>query len=74
MLILTRKINEKLIIDGTIVESVIEVRGDMVKLGIDAPRSVKVFRSEVYDAIQAENRQAAASGLQLPDIGLGSRE
>ncbi|HAP43877.1 MAG: carbon storage regulator [Spirochaetes bacterium GWD1_61_31] len=74
MLILTRKINEKLIIDGTIVVSVIEVRGDMVKLGIDAPRSVKVFRSEVYDAIQAENRQAAASGLQLPDIGLGSRE
>ena len=74
MLLLTRKINEKLIIDGTIVVSVIEVRGDMVKLGIDAPRSVKVFRSEVYDAIQAENRQAAASGLQLPDIGLGSRE
>lgn len=70
MLILSRKTGEKLVINENIIVSVIEVRGDMVKLGIEAPRSVKVFRSEVFDAIQAENRMAAESALQLPLINL----
>ncbi|MBU0936960.1 MAG: carbon storage regulator CsrA [Spirochaetes bacterium] len=72
MLILTRKINEKVIINEDIIVSIIEIRGDMVKVGIEAPRSVKVFRSEVYEAIQNENRMAAESELQLPQIELGS--
>ncbi|MCK4514729.1 MAG: carbon storage regulator, partial [Spirochaetaceae bacterium] len=42
--------------------------GDQVKLGIEAPRSVKVYRQEVYDAIQAENREAARSATALPDL------
>jgi carbon storage regulator len=68
MLILTRKLNEKLIIGDGIVVSIIEVRGDQVKLGIEAPKTVKVFRQEVYDAIQEQNRLAAGSPMQLPLI------
>lgn len=44
-----------------------EIKGDQVKLGIDAPKTVKVFRQEVYDAIQAENRLAAESAAQSKD-------
>lgn len=68
MLILTRKLNEKLVIGDGIVISIIEVRGDQVKIGIEAPKSVKVFRQEVYDAIQEQNRLAAGSPMQLPLI------
>jgi len=70
MLILSRRINEKIVIGDDIVISVVEVRGDQVKLGIEAPRNVKVFRQEVYDAIQDENRKAAASLSQLPVIDI----
>lgn len=74
MLILSRRVNEKIVIGDDIVVSVVEVRGDQVKLGIDAPRNVKVFRQEVFDAIQEENkRAAAASGLKLPDIDIPLR-
>lgn len=68
MLILSRKLNEKVVIGDGIVVSIMEIRGDQIKLGIDAPKSVKVFRQEVYDAIQAENRLAAESTLALPAI------
>jgi carbon storage regulator len=50
--------------------SIIEVRGDQVRLGVDAPRAVKVFRQEVFDAIKAENKAAAESKPTLPDINL----
>jgi len=68
MLILSRRVNEKIVIGDDVVISVVEVRGDQVKLGIEAPRNVKVFRQEVFDAIQEENRRAAASPPQLPLI------
>jgi carbon storage regulator len=74
MLILSRRVNEKIVIGDDIVVSVVEVRGDQVKLGIEAPRSVKVFRQEVFNAIQEENRiAAAASGAQLPLIDIPPR-
>ncbi len=74
MLILSRRINEKIVIGDDIVVSVVEVRGDQVKLGIDAPRNVKVFRQEVFNAIQEENKKAAAaSGMQLPLIDIPPR-
>lgn len=70
MLILSRKINEKVVIGDGVVVSIVEIRGDQVKLGIEAPRSVKVFRQEVYDAIQDENRLAAGSAAELPVLEL----
>lgn len=54
MLVLTRKVNEKLVINDDIVITVVEIRGDKVRLGIEAPRSVPVHRHEVWVAIQAE--------------------
>lgn len=72
MLILSRKINEKIMIGDDIAISVIEIRGDQVKLGVDAPRSVKVFRREVFDAILSENRAAAESLSVLPEVDLGA--
>ena len=76
MLILSRKINEKIMIGDDISVSIIEIRGDQVRIGVDAPRKVKVFRQEVYDAIKAENKAAAESAPVLPqlDFGGASRE
>ncbi len=72
MLILSRKVNEKIMIGDDVSVSVIEIRGDQVKLGVDAPRSVKVFRREVFDAIMAENRAAAEGAATLPPVDLGA--
>jgi len=69
MLILTRKVDEKIVIGDDVSVSVVEIRGDQVRLGVDAPRTVKVFRKEVFDAICAENRAAAES--VLPSVGFG---
>jgi carbon storage regulator len=68
MLILSRKLDEKIIIGDDIEISIIEIHGDQVKVGVNAPRSVKVFRKEVFDAIQAENRAAAESAATLPQV------
>lgn len=57
MLVLSRKKNEVIVIGGNIRVMVIEVRGDKVRLGIDAPRDCTVHRQEVADAIAAELRQ-----------------
>ena len=54
MLVLSRKKNEKIIIGDNITIMVIEIRGDKVRLGIEAPREVTVHRQEVYEAIQRE--------------------
>ncbi len=59
MLILARKPNESIIIGDQIEISVIDIKGDQVKLGITAPKSIKVYREEVYRAIQRENIEAA---------------
>ena len=66
MLILSRKTNEKIMIGDDISISIIEIRGDQVRIGVDAPKSVKVFRQEVFDAIKAENKAAAESKVSLP--------
>ena len=70
MLILSRKINEKIMIGDDIAVSIIEIRGDQVRIGVDAPKAVKVFRQEVFDAIKAENKAAAESTLVLPALDL----
>lgn len=63
MLVLTRKLNESLVIDGDIVVTVVEVRGNRVKLGIEAPAGVGVFREEIWATIQ-EQRQATQEAAQ----------
>jgi carbon storage regulator len=71
MLILSRKINEKVVIGENITVSIIEIRGDQVRIGIDAPKKVKVFRQEVFDAIEAENRAASKSASVIPQVDFG---
>jgi carbon storage regulator len=65
MLVLSRQRDESIIIGDNIVVTVVDVRGDKVRLGIDAPREVSVHRREVYDAIRRENQQAAQ--IELDD-------
>lgn len=76
MLILARKVNERIMIGDQIEISIVDIKGDQVKLGISAPRNVKVFRHEVYEAIQEENRAAAQStaSFDLPDLGKQSHK
>ncbi len=56
MLILSRKIDEKIKIGDDITLTIIEIRGEQVKIGVEAPKNVKVFRQEVFNAIQSENK------------------
>jgi carbon storage regulator len=69
MLALTRKCGEKIVIGDNIVITVVDIKGDNVRLAIEAPREIRIFRGELYEAIAAENRQAAAAppaaGLDL---------
>jgi carbon storage regulator len=59
MLVLTRKEGEKLKIGKDIVITVVKVRGRQVKLGIDAPPTVRIFREEIYELIKNENQESA---------------
>lgn len=63
MLVLSRKTNESIIIGENIEILVVEIKGDQVKLGINAPKDVSLFRGEIFDAIQKENREAAKTML-----------
>ncbi len=58
MLILSRKTNESIVIDGRIIVKIVRVDGEVVKVGIEAPRDVPVHRQEVYAEIQQNNQQA----------------
>jgi carbon storage regulator len=58
MLVLSRQRDESIIIGDNIVVTIVDVRGDKVKLGIEAPQDVSVHRREVYEAIQRENQLA----------------
>jgi len=67
MLVLTRQKNESIMIGDDIEVTLLEVRGDKVRLGIRAPADVRVFRKEIYEAIEAENlaaSQAAEADLK----------
>ena len=58
MLVLTRKTGQKLIIANDIEITVLETKGESVKLGIEAPRSVTIYREEIYEEIKKANRQS----------------
>lgn len=69
MLVLTRKPRQQIMIGDRIVINVVEVQGENVRIAIDAPKDLKIYRGEIYRAIQEENQKAAA---QLGDVDLHS--
>lgn len=66
MLVLSRQRDETIMIGDDIEITIVDIRGDKVRLGINAPRTVQVHRKEVYEAIQREN--AEASRVQVEDV------
>ena len=73
MLVLSRKKNESIVINNDITIVVVEIRGDKVRLGVDAPKEVPVHRQEVYDAIKrsSEAAQESAPKAEPTDGGQG---
>ena len=61
MLVLSRKPNESIIIDGNVTVSVLRVDNENVRIGIEAPLEIPVMRKEIYEAIKTNNEQAAGS-------------
>jgi len=72
MLVLTRKPGESIVIGDVIEVKVISVEGDAVRLGIQAPHTISVYRREVYESVRAENlralRDATDLGRKLPEL------
>lgn len=77
MLVLSRKEGEKIVINDVITLTVLEVKGDSIRLGFDAPRNINIYRGEIYEEIVAENRQAAVvlqrNMLALPVVPLSNK-
>ena len=71
MLVLSRQRDETIMIGDDVEITVVDIRGDKVRLGITAPREVQVHRKEVYDAIKREN--AAASQVQVDDVDAAAK-
>lgn len=68
MLVLSRKKNESIVINNDITIVIVEIRGDKVRLGIEAPKNISVHRREVYDAIKRNEQQQQLLG-KLEDNG-----
>jgi carbon storage regulator len=71
VLILTRKTGEAIIVGDAIQITVLEIRGKQIRLGVEAPGDVQVFREEVYRKIKGENLQA--SEVRVTDLDAGAR-
>jgi carbon storage regulator len=71
MLVLSRLRDETIMIGDEIEITVVDIRGDKVRLGINAPRTVQVHRKEIYDSIKREN--AEASRVQIDDLEVADR-
>ncbi len=69
MLVLSRQRDESIVIGDKVVVTIVDIRGDKVRLGIQAPNEIPVHRQEVYEAIQRENRKAD----QLQTSGLSAK-
>lgn len=68
MLALTRKVNESIVIGNDIEISILEVKGDQVKIGISAPKSVPIYRKEIYLQIQDANKEAVDSKISADKL------
>ena len=64
MLVLSRRIGESVVVGEDVTITVLEVRGDVVRIGIDAPRSVAVHRAELLEQLESSNREAASPSDQ----------
>lgn len=73
MLVLTRRAGESIVIGNDVTVTVLEVRGDQIRIGIDAPKDVPIHREEVYVQVQHENRGAVASAPGAADMLRGVR-
>ncbi len=67
MLVLTRKLNESIMIGNDIEITILAVEGEQIKLGINAPKNIDIHRKEIYLSIQQENNQAAKYRSQIFD-------
>ena len=68
MLALSRKANESIVVGHDVEITILEVKGDQVKIGINAPKSVPIYRKEIYVQIQEANKEAVAGGASLEDL------
>jgi carbon storage regulator len=74
MLVLSRQRDESIIIGDKVVVTIVDIRGDKVRLGIQAPNEIPVHRQEVYEAIQKENRNSTAQNSSLNVASEGYRD
>lgn len=68
MLALSRKQNESIVINNDIEVTILEIRGDQVKVGVTAPKSIPVYRKEIYLQIQGSNKEAVDSGQNVEAV------
>lgn len=69
MLVLTRKKNESIVLNDNIEITIVDVQGDQVRIGINAPRNVSIYRKEIFLEIQEENKKAAnVKNVDLKDL------
>jgi len=71
MLRITRRAGERVIVGGDVVVEVLEIRGGTVRLGIDAPRSVSIYREEIWLEVKRENEAAANASADFPELPEG---
>ncbi|MEW6243576.1 MAG: carbon storage regulator CsrA [Bacillota bacterium] len=67
MLVLTRKVNESILVGDSIEIMVVEIKGEQVKIGIRAPSATRIYRKEVFEEIERENKRAAEAPYVGPD-------
>lgn len=68
MLVLSRKKLESIIIGGEIEIKIVAIEGDMVRIGIEAPKHIEVLRKEIYESVRESNKQATVSQIDLKQL------
>lgn len=72
MLVLTRKVGESVLIGGEIEVTLLEIKGDSVRIGVNAPRSTRIQRAEIVEAVGNENASAADAGSEAEQVILAA--